>query len=783
METLNLITIFLGGGVLFWLAARAYYWTADVRRDTVMALEDGGLALIHIDRDGYLTGSPNVATVLCAGGPVKTLSDFIRCCTSDSQVLFNKSIEHFTRTGQRDSWVVEMLSGTFVECVPVITNKSSGVTTLLLKECTGNQQRFLKLESESKVMKEELRRASTLLNTVNCPFWIRDKNLRIIYCNLAYTRGIEDVDMESIDGIPELSKQCLQLAEKAWEKQEEQVARIHLIMAGARRLYRVREVPIPEMEFIVGSAVDISDLEKAEHDVQDYMTAQEELLESASSAMAVYGPDTRIKFYNQAYLRMWGYDENWLDTSPKFSEVLEFLREKRRLPEEINFRAYKEQRMRLFSDLLEPREDLHFLPDGRTIRSVAIPHHLGGVLLNYEDVTDRLALERSYNTLIAVQRETIDNLHEGVVVFGEDGRVRLKNPVFLKIWNLSDTDIVDRMHVSDVLEKIKDLIITNDWDRFKKEYISRLHARNLQASRIERVDEKVLDWTMVPLPDGGSLLTYTDVTDSTLVERSLRELNDALTAADRLKSEFLANVSYELRSPLTSITGFSEMLRQNYFGDLNERQREYVENIHDSSRQLMELIDNILDLASIEAGYMTLEIHEFNIYQMLSSTMLLIQERTKHLNVHATIACKKSIGKMKGDETRLRQVIFHLLSNAVKYSRQDGTIELGAEKLPDGVRLWVKDSGFGINPDELDLVFNKFYRGKAGSGRSGTGLGLSMVKSFIDLHGGAVSIDSQPGQGTIVSCFIPDDLSFIGGTASPRLADSFETDTTPRVLQ
>lgn len=767
MEPLVQIGLFLAGGLSFWMGARAYYGRGGGGGTSLVNGAEGAAALLVIDGHGNVSGSKNLTEMFQSNAGIRTLQHILECCEEASREELNAKLAE-ARKGKTQPVTLRLTGGRYLDCNIVQWDMAKGQMTMLICDSTPRQRQMNQLGLENHSMKDDLRRFSAVLNAADQMIWVRDKELKIVYCNLAYTKAIEDVGMDVIDaGIPELSKLCLPIARRAQEKRGEQIERVHLIIGGDRRLFTVREVHVPELGYNIGYATDITELENAEHQIADYTAAQEDFLESASSAMAMFGSDTRIKFYNQAFTRMWGYDEQWLDTNPKFSEMLEFLRGKRRLPEEVNYKAYKEHRLRLFTDLIEPREELHFLPDGRTIRSVAIPNHAGGVLLNYEDVTDRLALERNYNTMLAVQRETIDNLHEGVVVFGEDGRVRLINPVFLKIWGLAEKDIVERMHVSEVLERLKDLLIFEDWEEFKQTFIGRLQSRRIEGSRLERKDEKVLEWSCVPLPDGGSLLSYTDITDSTLVERSLRELNDALAAADRLKSEFLANVSYELRSPLTSITGFSEMLRQNYFGELNDRQREYIENIHVSSRQLMELIDNILDLASIEAGYMTLNISEFDIYKMLNSTLMLIKERTKHFNVHTKLKCKKTIGIMRGDETRVRQVLFHLLSNAVKYSKEDSTIELGAEKGDKGVKIWVRDEGAGIGAEEMGLVFNKFYRGRAGSGKSGTGLGLSMVKSFIELHGGHVSIASSPTEGTMVTCFIPADLENYGLTMVP----------------
>lgn len=623
------------------------------------------------------------------------------------------------------------------------------------------QIKRLKLENEK--LKAELKNCSTIINMAPFPIWQRESSLRIHFYNLAYSEAIEDiVERTNPADTPELDKRVLAMAKQAMETGLPVTERRHIVIGGQRKLYEITELPIPEEKVTVGFAFDMSEVETLKEDMARHISAQDDLLESSASGMAIYGPDMRLKSFNYAFVALWKLDEMWLESQPTYGEILEALREKRNLPEQANFQLFKQQQVKLFTTLIEPREEFFYLPDGKTLRVIAIPHALGGILFAYEDVTDRLALERSYNTLIAVQRETLDNLHEGVAVFGEDGRLKLFNPGYLKIWGHEEEWALTEPHVSDVVEKCKSIYTYEDWDVFKKSHISLMQTREPYARLLELSNGKVIDWRKVPLPDGATLITYLDVTDSTLVERSLRERNEALQEADRLKSEFLANVSYELRSPLTSISGFSEMLKQQYFGPLSDKQKEYVDGIFQSSQHLMQLINDILDLASIEAGYMHLDVSKFDIHDMMKSVLSLIRERTKELNLSIVFECPPNIGKMIGDETRLKQVLFNLLSNAIKYSMPGQIIAMGANEPPSGeVVLWVQDEGQGIPQEEQEAIFNKFYKGKnqdamkaKPNSRSGTGLGLSIVKSFIELHGGKVLLQSEPGKGSRFECHL-----------------------------
>jgi signal transduction histidine kinase len=258
------------------------------------------------------------------------------------------------------------------------------------------------------------------------------------------------------------------------------------------------------------------------------------------------------------------------------------------------------------------------------------------------------------------------------------------------------------------------------------------------------------------LPDGAALLSYVDVSDTIRVERALRERNEALETADRLKTEFIANVSYELRTPLNTIIGFTEMLTGQYFGPLNDRQAEYSKGILESSHRLLSLINDILDLATIEAGYMTLERDWVDVHPMLSNALTLVREPARKKNIALELDCPADIGAIHADERRLKQALFNVLSNSVKFTAANGSITISARRHDDRVVLTFTDTGIGIPEDDRSRVFMKFERGSSPEARrQGAGLGLPLVKSLIELHGGSVDLESEPGVGTKVTCILP----------------------------
>jgi signal transduction histidine kinase len=599
-------------------------------------------------------------------------------------------------------------------------------------------------------------RFQAFLDALPWPVWLRDHNYEMVYAN----RACLGEDMAGrTRGLAARAKEASQAMSES-----------HLIsVAGEARIFDIFEAPVAGWTGGVGYALDKSEREETESrltlDAIDDM-ARDQVLEAINIAVAVYGPGKDLIFFNPAFVSLFGLNEAWLAGGPSMSEVLDRLREKRRLPEVADFPAYREQQLGRFGALKAAREELLHLPDGTTIREVAAPHSLGGLVFTFEDVTHGLRLERSLKTLTAVQGETLSNLYEGICVFGSDGRLRLFNPVFAGLWGLEADFLESGPHMSAVIEAMKPRLsrdsgaADSDWRQTRERFIQRLAGRVPSTGRIVRTDGQVLDYANVPLPDGAVMLSYLNVTDQAQVEYALRQRAEALEEAGRLKSEFIANVSHEVRTPINTIIGFADMLAGEHYGKLNPRQMEYGRGILETSKDLMILIDDILDLAAIEAGLMRLELDTVDLHVLLASVLGLVRERARRKALQLEFDCPPDIGWIVADEKRLKQVVFNLLSNAIEFTPERGTVSLKAARDKNGVVLTVRDSGIGIPKKEMRRIMEAFERGgeepgRDGGSRRGGGLGLSLVKRFVELHDGVVSIKSRPGKGTSVVVRLP----------------------------
>jgi len=607
------------------------------------------------------------------------------------------------------------------------------------------------------------------LDALPHPVWIRNKEQQIIWCNVDYAKIVKATPSEVIAQQKEIisksrkrkpsEKNILvgdELAQKALSSGQSQEVEIHEVIGGERLLVKISEIPVKSKDITIGLLEDITEEERAKSEIKNNELAMRDLLEQLRSAISIYNSDHSLEFYNSSFSQLWGLEEGWLNTNPKLGDIMEKLRETRRLPEQADFRSYKKSWIDMFTDLIDPHEDMLYLPDGSAFRMLVVPHKLGGLMMTFEDVTSRLELESSYNTLIAVQKETLDNLEEGVAVYGGDGRLKLWNPSFANLWRFEPEALESEPHISNIVNKVSQFFNETDWIDIKDSMISVGLERITNEGRLERKDKVLIDYATVPLPDGGVLITYTDVTDTVRVENALREKNVALETAEKLKLDFLANVSYQLRTPLNAIMGFNEMLSQELFGSLNKKQKEYTSDIQGASEHLLNLINDILDLSSIEAGKMDLDISEVMLKPMLENIIDLVEEWARKQGIEISLSCLEGIGKAQIDERRIKQALINLIRNSITHTPEGGRIELIAAGDGKSITINVKDNGSGIEEDEQLRVLKPFERSENDNKADrGAGLGLTLVRNIVSLHDGEFELNSALGKGTNVKITLP----------------------------
>lgn len=632
--------------------------------------------------------------------------------------------------------------------------------TVLWVEDSTKSHENTKIQQQSQ---DDLAHLQSILDSVQQPVWVRDTDGQLTWCNKSYGDFFHKTTTDIIANQKEFlikptdqkeKKSSQKIAEIALKKETVQSLDGYAVIDGARYYLNITETPRPNMNVTIGTVEDWTWKEQMRVQNDRNMSAYQTLFSSLQTAVALYDSDHKLEFYNAGFSRLWQLEESWLNQKPTLGDILEKLRETRRLPEQADFRAYKKEWTDMFTKLIETHEDIMVLPDGTVLRTQVLPHPMGGVGHIFEDVTSKLELESSYNTLMAVQKETIDNLAEGIVVYGSDGRLKLWNQTFQKLWKFNPEDLEGEPHLTKILERVKDFFDEDNADSRKKNILTIFEKRQDVNELVTRQDGMVLDFSSVFLPDGGMLLTYADVTDTIRVEGALREKNMALETAEQLKTDFLAKISYQLRTPLSAIMGFNDILDREYFGELNDKQKEYTSGMKEAGQNLKNLIDDILDLTSIEAGIICLETEEVQIDHLLRSVQENIQDWADEKQIKIDLQCPKNLDTLTIDRKRIRHALSHIMRNAISFTPEKGRVRLSATQDNEikNIVLSVQDEGDGISQRDLDLLFKPFEKGDI---NGGTGLGLTLVKNIVELHNGSIDVNSKKDQGTTISLTFP----------------------------
>jgi signal transduction histidine kinase len=486
------------------------------------------------------------------------------------------------------------------------------------------------------------------------------------------------------------------------------------------------------------------------------------IVDALTTPIAIFGPDRGLIQCNRAYADLWRLDPKWLKPGIDERAVLDRLRTDGMLPAEPDYQAWRAKHLQSYQ-LSAPRESGPWhLPDGRTIQVISAPAGpSGGVIYVFEDITDQLKLKSEFRTLIDVQRSTLNALSEGVAVFGTNGRLTLSNPRLSTLWKLPTNLLESKPHINQILEAVEQTLPEDGgriWRDLKRGIIDLNPNRTDQNGRITRADGRLLDYAITRLPDGQTMMSFVDVTEIANYQRVLKERNEALITADRLKDAFVQNVSYELRSPLTNIIGFSDLLASGTVGPLNEKQKSYTDYIRASSVTLGVLIDNILDLANVDAGVAELRPEEQDIATLVEKARAGLAATFPEVDgdgpLNLVLEVPANLPPLYADGTRIVQILYNLLSTAARFSEPGGLVKLSVAERGDRIVFTVEDEGAQMSEEMRAAMADRVDSTISGRQRAAA-LGLAIVRTFVNLHGGIISVEKREPRGSRVTVTLP----------------------------
>ncbi len=637
---------------------------------------------------------------------------------------------------------------------------SGGAVLVWWFDFSESQGELSRLRSETARARNDFAALVGLIEAAPMPMWFRGPDMDLRLVNSAY------VDAVGAETAAKVVEQQVELVEAADGLNAAEIARQALVkdlpierivqatVGSQRRTLRVSDLPLGA-EGVGGYAIDIEELEEQTRAFRAFRAAQRSMLDQLSVGVAQFDEDRRLTFANQPFQRIFSLPNSAQVDPPRFERFLDIARDASRLPEVRDFPEWRAEMAGWFQ-ASAPVEESWTLPDSTHLRIVAQPMPDGGLVMVAEDRSEQLALSATRDTLLRTRTATFDSLFESLGVFAPDGRMQLWNRSFPAIWGLPEEYFDEHPHVDQLLDRIANRLARPAQRKAIGEVVRAATLdRKERGGRVVLSDGRTLEFAGVPLPDGNGLLTVMDVTDSTKAEEALRERATALEEADAVKTRFLANMSYEFRTPLTSIGGFAELLQSGIAGELTEQGSEYVAAIIASVERLSTQIESVLDLTQSEAGLLPMARENVELLSFTTHIVRTREEAIEAKGLTLDLRGDKNAGHVNADQRQLGRAIGNLLDNAIDATPGGGRILVALGRRKSGARIVISDNGEGMKPSELARALDG-YRLQGSDGKDGKrGLGLPLARQLIEAHGGRLEIQSEKGTGTTATVLLP----------------------------
>jgi signal transduction histidine kinase len=601
-----------------------------------------------------------------------------------------------------------------------------------------------------------------LIEAAPMPLWFRSSDLTLQLVNQAYVEAVgassaAEVVENQIELLePEDGRSPAEIARDSLKNQDKLERIVAATIHGARRTLRVSDLPLGQ-EGVAGYAIDIEEQQQVAREFRAFRDAQRAMLDQLSVGVAQFDPDERLTFANVPFRRLFSLTDDAIEAETPFDRFLAEARERGRTPEVRDFPEWRRERRAWFGSS-ETQEEAWPLPGGTHLRVIAQPMPDGGLVLVTEDRTESLALSAVRDTLLRTRTATLDSLFEALAIFAPDGSVQLWNRSFAGTWGLTP-ELLDRHPSADELLSAigRNLVRPEEAALIGATVRAATLDRREKGGQVELADGRTLRFAGIPLPDGNGLLTVLDITASQKAEQALRERAEALEEADAVKARFLANMSYEFRTPLTTIGGYAELLKSGAASD-PEQAGEYVDAILSAVERLTEQVENVLDLSQSEAGLLPIRKERIDLLDFL--TALVREREAAIIAAGLSLDLKGRRGRIvEADPRQLGRAVGNLLDNAIGGTPDGGRILIELRRAAEGsstaVEIVIADNGRGMTSQELARAQGGLKPARDGAPERRTGLGIPLARQLIEAHDGTLEIVSRKGAGTTATICLP----------------------------
>ncbi|OZA94699.1 MAG: histidine kinase [Erythrobacter sp. 34-65-8] len=754
------------GWAVLWSVGKARRAESGRRAARQMArmIEEAPAIPMLVRVDGRIEVSDRLASWLDLDKPPKFLSELSAGPGKGLTETQLRELELLVRTTQKTAAPFRMVatqpgaqrSMAFRGALADPQVSPGGAALVWIFDFSDTEAEIARLRAEAHRARNDFAALVGLIEAAPMPMWFRGEDGALRLVNQAYVDAVGADSAEAVvDGRIELVEpvdglSAAQIASQAATQKMPIERIVAATIGGERRALRVSDLPLGS-EGVAGYAVDIEEMEELGREFRAFREAQRQMLDQLSVGVAQFDSKRQLVFANQPFGRIFALPPGAVGIKLEFERVLSGAREAGRTPEVRDFPAWRAEHVGWFTSG-GTREEAWPLSDGTHLRIVAQPMPDGGMVLIAEDRTEQLALASTRDTLLRTRTATFDSLFEALAVFAPDGKLQLWNRSFAGTWGLEPELLDAHPSAEALLAAIAPNLHRPGQSSLIGETIRAATLdRRQRAGRIALADGRTLEYAGVPLPDGNGLLTVLDVTANEQAESALRERNQALEQADQVKTSFLANMSYEFRTPLTSIGGFAELLHSGVAGELSDQAHDYVAAILESVERLTAQVENVLDLSQSEAGLMPLNKERLELFGFAAQ---LVREREKAIldaGLSLDLRGSKASGTVQADPRQLGKAVGLILDNAIAATPAGGKVLIDLARVQGAARIVVSDNGRGMSKEELA----RSLRPGADPGERRQGLGIPLARQLVEAHGGRMEILSRQGEGTTVTITLP----------------------------
>lgn len=529
-----LITLFYQLFKILHLKQKNYFVNRDRERyaETLYASQDGYFAFIYPDekvndprKNVMERCSRRLAVIMNLPLGTKTsFEEILKNFYKDDVKIIQKYVNMLREEGVSFDEEFELKSSDkFLRLAGSRINGGDGnvyCDMIWFRDVSFETNQITTLEAQKNKATTQLRYMEDLIDNIPFPIWMRDEKLRLALFNKKYLDFMENKSREMVieqaleitDVNGENISQNLALLAHTTNKIKKTTA--SLIRNGERHVMEVVESPFHVEESLdkictVGALVDITELDELKRNLKLHQNAQLEILGTLGTAFAVFNHNLKLAFYNQSFAKLWRLENIWLEQQPHYSMFLDIIREKRMLPEVPDFLLFKNEEQKKFNTIIEPQEDMLHLPNGRTFRRVRSPHPMGGLIFAYEDISDKLEATSAYNALLSIQKEMLENMSDGILIFGSNGRLKFYNQAYLKMWSAKEIFLQDEPNINDLLDSQKRFFNkVDDWNALRKDILEHLFNITTRTFILNRNEIDNIEVAGTNLSDGSMMITY-----------------------------------------------------------------------------------------------------------------------------------------------------------------------------------------------------------------------------------------------------------------------------------